>query len=136
MNLDLFNLNVLLSLLNILVLLICLYIIRDAVVYIRESSSFHSMSAILYLKSKTVIRGLRIVMLAIIVWSLKEVFGFMRDYLDFFLLPEGLAGLVGTVYEIVGLFMAILLSYGLYVISASFKELVGHPDEGGKPADI
>ncbi len=104
-------------------------------IFIRESTIRNSTSAILYLKSKTFIRGLRVVMLAIIMWSLKEILTFVRNYLDFYSLSAHVAGMAGTLYEVVGLFIAVSLSYGLYIITASFK---GHlsPQEEREPADI
>ena len=137
MDFSLLNFNMLLSLLHILVLLVCLYILRDSVIFIRESVLSHSTSAILYLRSKTFIKGFRIVLLAIIVWSLREMLDFMRNYVDFYSLPAHVAGMEGTVYEAVGLFIAVFLSYGLYIISVSFKAHLSSPEGYGKePADI
>jgi len=74
-------------------------------------------------------------MLAIIVWSLREMLNFMRNYLDFYSLSSHVAGMEGTVYEVVGLFIAVFLSYGLYVITVSFKAHLA-PQGGKEPADI
>ncbi|RLI94744.1 MAG: hypothetical protein DRO92_02580 [Candidatus Altiarchaeales archaeon] len=118
---ELIDINILLRILTILVLIICLYIIRDNIFYIKKSVSRHSTSAILYLKSDRVIKGLKILMVAIIIWSIKEIIGFIKDYMSLSDIFQSIGGFYGSIYSILGLFIAISLSYGLYIISDSFR---------------
>jgi len=118
---ELIDINILLRILTILVLIVCLYIIRDNIFYIKKSVSRHSTSAILYLKSDRVIKGLKILMVAIIIWSIKEIIGFIKDYMSLSDIFQSIGGFYGSIYSILGLFIAISLSYGLYIISDSFR---------------
>jgi len=118
---ELIDINILLRILTILVLIVCLYIIRDNIFYIKKSISGHSTSAILYLKSDRVIKGLKILMMAIIIWSIKETIGFIKDYMSLSDIFQSIGGFYGSIYSILGLFIAISLSYGLYIISDSFR---------------
>jgi len=118
---ELIDINILLRILTILVLIVCLYIIRDNIFYIKKSASRHSTSAILYLKSDRVIKGLKILMVAIIIWSIKEIIGFIKDYMSLSDIFQSIGGFYGSIYSILGLFIAISLSYGLYIISDSFR---------------
>lgn len=120
---DVINTTLLLSFLNVLVLGVCLFIIRDAMKSIHETTKEGSVSAILYLKSKRFLTGLKILLLAVIIWALNSVIRFVKEYTTLVedAPPLPLEGYHRILFEVLTLFSALLLSYGLYVITISFN---------------
>lgn len=120
---DMINTTLLLNFLNVLVLGVCLFIIRDALKSIHETTEKGSVSAILYLNSKKFLHGLKIILLAVIVGALNSVLRFVKEYIT---LVEDAPSLPleeyhRLLFEVLTLFTVLLLSYGLYVITVSFN---------------
>lgn len=99
--------------LNLFILLICLYIIRDIIKYLKESKE-KATSAILFLKSTLFIDSLRLIMFAITLWAIKD---------GLLILDESMNLGIGDILRGLGIIIAIILSYGLYLVIVPFRKI-------------
>ncbi|MEA3255644.1 MAG: hypothetical protein U9Q22_07395 [Candidatus Altiarchaeota archaeon] len=103
---------VLLDILSLCLLIICLHIIRDALKNIGKRVSNRSSPAILYLREKSFISGIKVLMLAMILWIIREILHFVNIFFDYD---------VKLAIGVSGILTAIVLSYGLYILAVSFR---------------
>ena len=112
--------GILLDVLNLWVLVVCLYIIGDTIKHIQLRVSNKSTGAVLYLREKAIMKGIKILMVVVIIWSIRETLSFADIFFDFDL---------NWVCSILGILIALLLSYGLYILAVTFKCGFGLPEE-------
>jgi len=108
--------NPMLEFLNVCVLLICLLIIKDIVRELRERRE-KGVKAFFFLRANIFIRSLKVMICAIILWSIKEGIRLFSHYYPFEILEQ--------IYDIIGIIIAIILSYGLYLLIMLIKSAEG-----------
>lgn len=112
------------DLLSLSLLVICLYIIKDAIGNIEARIRDKSSPAILYLRAENLIKGVKILMIAIIMWSIKEALNLADMIFDYTTewFKLSIAGF--------GILTAIFLSYGLYMLAVTFRTKPKTPKNG------
>ena len=105
--------NFIWGLVNMGVLLVCLYIIGDIIKTFTDKKMAKAISAILYLNSDKFVRAWKIMFIGIMLWTVRETLSVISA--DGSSLME-IAGFVGILASIV-------LSYGLYSMVHPFKKI-------------
>lgn len=99
--------------LNLFILLVCLYIIRDIINQLKDSKG-KATSAILFLQSGIFIDSLRVIMFAVTLWAIKD---------GLFILDESMHLGLGDILRGIGIAVAIVMSYGLYLVIVPFRRI-------------
>lgn len=71
-----------------------------------------SSGAVLYLREKSVIKGIKIIMMVVIIWSIRETLSFANVLLDLD---------ISWMESVLSILATIILSYGLYILAVTFK---------------
>ena len=108
--------NLMLDFLSICVLLICLIIARDIV---RElgGKRKEGVRAFFFLRAPLFIKSLKVMISAIILWALKDGIRLLSYYYP--------SEILDHLYDITGITIAIILSYGLYLFIMLIKSSEG-----------
>lgn len=99
--------------LNLFILLICLYIIRNIIKHLKDSKG-KATGAILFLQSDIFVDSLRVIMFAITLWAIKD---------GLLILDESIKLGISDILHWFGIIIAIILSYGLYLVIVPFRKI-------------
>jgi len=100
-----------LEFINLGILLICLYIIKGIIE--KNTSKKKSIGAILFLNSDTIAKGMRITLLGVTLWAIKEGLEVIEVFTP---------GRTTEIYTILGIITSLILSYGLYLLIWAFRK--------------
>ncbi len=105
--------NFIWGLMNMGVLLVCLYIIGDIIKTFTDKKMAKAISAILYLNSDKFVRAWKIMFIGIMLWAIRETLIVIAVDESMMLEISG----------IVGVLASITISYGLYSMIHPFKKI-------------
>jgi len=108
--------NLMLDFLSICVLLICLFIARDIVKELGGKRG-NEVKAFFFLRAPLFIKSMKVMISAIILWAIKDGIRLLSYYYPLDILDK--------LYDITGIVIAIVLSYGLYLFIILIKSSEG-----------